>query len=348
VDLKGRVFATAVGSVPYNDARPACDKILRNFKDMPFWPQLVKRSFLENMYVQFSEALPGVVIDEKAKKIYVDTAKDLTTQTEQLYEKFLQGDLDFFAVSRPYAEGLYAMLEAFWRSPSRPRFLKGQVTGPVSFGLTVTDEKRQPIFYNRELKEALVRLLSMKAAWQVRTIKRSGVTAVIFIDEPYLASMGSSFISLQKEDAFSALEETARAIHKEGGLCGIHCCGNTDWGFILGTSIDIVNFDAYSFCGAVLLYPRELSLFLDRGGVLAWGLVPNTKEINAETTDRLLTRLDSVLEDFEKKGISAKKVLSAMLITPSCGLGLVDEETADKVLGRTIETAERINSGKAA
>ncbi|MCX5716318.1 MAG: hypothetical protein NTV07_05645 [Candidatus Omnitrophica bacterium] len=345
--LNGKIFATAVGSVPYKDVAAACDKILRNFKEMPFWPQLVKWSFLENMYVQFSEKLPGVVVDEKQKKIYVDTSKDFSAAAELLYEKFLGNDPDFFSISRQYAEGLYAMLGAVKGAAVKPQFLKGQITGPVSFGLTVTDEKKQPIFYNRELREALVKMLSMRAAWQARKIKETGPEPVIFIDEPYLASMGSSYISLKKEDVFSALEEIAQALHKEGALCGIHCCGNTDWGFILGTSIDIVNFDAYSFYEAVLLYPKELSGFIDRGGILAWGIIPNTKDIFDETADKLISRIKGALAAFENKGIGIKKVLNAMLVTPSCGMGLLDEKAADCVMERSAEVAERLNSGKA-
>ena len=56
--------ATGIGSLPFKDSKYACRLILENFKSIPFWPQLPKRSYREHMYCQFVEGLPGVVIDE--------------------------------------------------------------------------------------------------------------------------------------------------------------------------------------------------------------------------------------------------------------------------------------------
>jgi hypothetical protein len=88
--LRGNFYPTAVGSLPYKDAKTACEKILKYFKDIPFWPQLVKRSFLENMYVQYSQRIPGIVIDLENKRIYVDATRDLSEEIGQVYDKFLK------------------------------------------------------------------------------------------------------------------------------------------------------------------------------------------------------------------------------------------------------------------
>jgi len=59
-------LSTSVGSVPYADSRRGCDAILDRFPEFPTWPQLPRRSYLENMYVQFSERFPGVVLDSES------------------------------------------------------------------------------------------------------------------------------------------------------------------------------------------------------------------------------------------------------------------------------------------
>jgi len=335
-DLKGNFYPLAVGSLPYRDPARACEKIVSNFKDIPFWPQLVKRSFFENMYVQFSERLPGAVVDEKDKNIYVNTAKDFSKETEIVYEKFLNDDVDFFSISRSYAEGLYKIIEVIKDNNLRPKFIKGQITGPISFGLTVTDDKKRPLFYDPDIKEALVKIIAMRARWQVRKLKEASPRCIIFIDEPYLVSIGSSFVSLNREEAFSSLNEVVQAIHQEGALCGIHCCGNTDWGFVLATDIDILNFDAYNFYESVSLYPGELSAFLDKGGSLAWGIIPNNQDLLKEDNNSLGEKLEKAIGLLVKKGIKKQDLLEAMIITPSCGLGLVDEQLSDAVIERTV------------
>jgi hypothetical protein len=40
---------TITGSMPHTDPQKACALITRYLKDIPAWPQLPKRSFLENM-----------------------------------------------------------------------------------------------------------------------------------------------------------------------------------------------------------------------------------------------------------------------------------------------------------
>lgn len=52
---------SALGSLPIVDPSAACDLMTQCFPAIPVWPQLPKRTYLENMYVQFSESLPGVV-----------------------------------------------------------------------------------------------------------------------------------------------------------------------------------------------------------------------------------------------------------------------------------------------
>jgi len=341
-ELKGKFYPTSVGSLPYKDSKFACEKILKVFKEIPFWPQLIKRSFAENMYVQFSEKLPGVVVDSKEKRIYVDTQKDLSPELEKLYEKFLQNDLDFFAISRDHAEGLYELIEAVKKMSSKPKFLKGQITGPVSFGLTVTDDKRRSLFYNTEMKEAILKTLAMRVKWQIRKLKETGIDCIIIIDEPYLTSIGSSYVSLKKEDALLGLNEVISAIHQEGAICGIHCCGNTDWAFLLNTDVDIVNFDAYNFYESISLYPKELEAFLTKGGLLAWGIVPNGKEVLEESDDSLVERFKNASKLLINKGIKEKAILDSMLVTPSCGLGLADEHITTAVMDRLIGVSDKL------
>ncbi len=63
MELPFNGLATIIGSLPHPDAVSACQEVILNLKDIPAWPQLPRRSFKENMYAQFSEHLPGLVLD---------------------------------------------------------------------------------------------------------------------------------------------------------------------------------------------------------------------------------------------------------------------------------------------
>lgn len=332
-------LATAIGSAPHKEATKAIEQVLRNFKQIPFWPQLPKRSFLESMYVQFSQGLPGVCVDQEKRTIYVNR-QQAEEQLEECYEHYLSDDSDYFAVTPEYAQGFYTLLEKLENDGEG--YVKGQITGPISFGLTVTDEDKRPILYNPLLAEALIKVLVMKAKWQVQKLKRPTFKIIVFIDEPYLTSVGSAYVSLKKEEIIKYTDEVIEAIHTEGALVGIHCCGNTDWSIILDTKTDIVSFDAYNFIDNLSVYGENLKGFLARRGVLAWGIVPASEAIDKETIVTLKARLEKGISLLAEKGLSEKEINDLSLITPSCGAGTLSIEAAERVFELTRQVSEII------
>ncbi|MFC2015242.1 methionine synthase [Chloroflexota bacterium] len=323
-DTKFGCMPTIIGSMPHTDPSEACSQITRFLKDIPAWPQLPKRSFLENMYAQYSEGFPGVVIE--GDRIYIDRAQDLIQPMEQFYNAYLQNDFDKFAIGQDYAAGL----NAFLKLDISPRIVKGQVTGPVSWGLTVTDKDKRSILYDDVLSDAVARLLKMKAGWQERELSRISRNTIIFVDEPYMTSFGSAYISLSRDKVISLLNEVFSGI---SGLKGIHCCGNTDWSVLLATSTDIINFDTYNFTQSLGLYPVEVKRFLDRGGAIAWGIIPNDPSTLAgETVASLKDRLEEAMATFTRNGVPFRQLIEQGLLTPSCTLTTLSEDEAGQAL----------------
>jgi methionine synthase II (cobalamin-independent) len=317
---------TIIGSMPHTDPSEACSQVIHYLKEIPAWPQLPKRSFLENMYVQFSQGFPGAIIEDE--RIYIDRSQDLDKPLEQLYAAYLENDIDKYAISSDYAAGLHSFLAL---ENLAPLVVKGQITGPISWGLTVTDDSRQAILYDDTLADALAKLLRLKAAWQEKALSQISRNTIIFIDEPYMVSFGSAYVSLSRERVINLLEEVFGGI---SGLKGVHCCGNTDWSVLLGTSADILSFDAYNYAQSLSLYPAEIKNFLDRKGTIAWGIIPNNEDLLAkESVASLKDRLDEAMAPFTRSGIPFKQLLQQGLLTPSCGLApLATKEAADQAL----------------
>jgi hypothetical protein len=117
-------------------------------------------------------------------------------------------------------------------------------------------------------------------------------------------------------------------------LAGLHCCENTDWAMVLGTGIDIISFDAYSYFDKVLLYADALKEFLARGGIMAWGIVPtaDAARLQAESTATLLDTWHSRVGQLAQNGMDLDRVAAQSLITPSCGAGLLSPQNAERVL----------------
>lgn len=346
-----KFLACGIGSLPYSSPKDACDLLFKYLgRDIPFWPQLPRRDFKENMYVQYSQGLPGAVINQEKQTIHIDPqSPDYAKEVESLYEHYLAEDFDYFAISQDYAAGLYAFTNDGRRTTND--IIKGHTIGPISFGLTVTDRDKKASIYNQEFRDCMVKALAMKARWQVRRLRRCADDAclpagrderttddrrsvIIFIDEPYLVSIGSSFFNIKAEDVVDMLNEVIAAIHQEGAFAGIHCCGNTDWSIVLKTAIDILNYDAYNYPESIFLYRRELDAFLEKGGIIAWGIVPNNAEGPLPKAENLLGRLDKYRAYLGRPG----------LITPSCGLSGVSLERSEEILALTARAARCLSS----
>jgi len=336
---------TCIGSVPYDNAENIVGNIVDTFKEIPFWPQLPKRSVWENMYAQYSEGFPGIVVDEKAKKVFVDRKKDLYPEIEKVLQKYIDNDLEFFSIKEKYADGLYKFLELknTITNNKELKFLKGHVTGPVSFGLTVKDHENKSILYFSELEELLPKFLGMKAQWQIRKLKEIHDKVIIFIDEPYVTSIGSSYVSMDRRRVRESINEIAAMIKQEGALSGLHCCGNTEWDFLLGTDVDILSFDAYNFMKEFLLYSDDIKNFLSKDKIIAWGVVPTSiEDLGKVTVESINERIVKAVEYLKGKGIDENRIFDASIITPSCGCGTLGENECKSVFELLGKVSEKL------
>jgi methionine synthase II (cobalamin-independent) len=336
--------ATGIGSFPHQDEKAVSRLILQNFPEIPFWPQLPKRSFFEGMVVQYSQGFPCLRWDQKEQRIWVDTTQGFDKEVDRFYSWLENGELEPFQITEDFAKGLQItedlVLEKYRKDM---KYIKGQITGPITFGLSLTDQERRPIFYEPTLREILVKHLSLKARWMEKRFNElfPGLKTILFFDEPSLSSFGSAFSSLNREEVIPSLNECFSAVK---GLKGVHCCGNTDWGLLLSTRLDILSFDAYGYLETIALYPKELKIFLDRGGILAWGIIPTSEAILKEDPQSIVNRFKKGIEILVKKGIDPA-LLQRAIITPSCGTASLSIPLAERVCEVTAEVSKRLRGG---
>jgi hypothetical protein len=337
-----RCLATTLGSLPHTDVARGTRLMFQSTPEIPAWVQFPKRGVRENMMIQFTEGLPGLV--EDGDRVYFDTAAtDFVDQLTDFYSHYLAateaGDaaaLDHFGLSPQYAAGWGEFLARLPEQKTLPVALKGQVTGPFTLGTNLLDQNDRCAYYDEQLRDVVLKSVALKAMWQIRQLSLLGRPVMIFVDEPALLGFGSqTFITVSREDVMGDLNEVAAAIHGLGGLAGVHCEANTDWSLLMESDLDLLDFDAYDHMQAITLYPAELRAFFERGGSLGWGIVPTLDRDAAasETIPSLLARFDQGLERLVQKGFERELLLRRALITPSCGAGgVLDEPLAERVL----------------
>ncbi|MHC4886989.1 MAG: uroporphyrinogen decarboxylase/cobalamine-independent methonine synthase family protein, partial [Planctomycetota bacterium] len=341
MEFKPKCLATAIGSLPHDSAEAAVDVVLKSIPDAPIWPQVSARGLLEQMEIQYSEGMPCAIVDKEKGRLYFDTSVDYSEPFAEFYEAYMMamdeddgnGDCSAMAISPDYSAGIYALEEKVKATGKKLPFIKVQVTGPVSFALTVVDENKRAMYYNEEFRDMIVKAIAMKARWQIQKFKPYAENIICFIDEPILSAFGSStYVSVQREDVVAILEETIAAVHADGAFAGIHCCGNTEWSILMDAGVDLVNFDAFEFGDTIAMYPDHVKKHLEAGRALAWGVVPTSEVIREQTVESLVAKYEEgVANLIDKTGLDKQLILEQTVITPSCGTGSMAVEDAEKV-----------------
>jgi methionine synthase II (cobalamin-independent) len=328
-NLKG--LATGIGSLPHKDIEAALALIFKYVPQIPFWPQLPKRDVREGMIAQFSENLPCLKVAREG--LFFSSLEDREKGLEIFYEHIIAEDMDYFKISQDFALGLYKFYQRLEKTDLKNiEFIKGQVTGPFTFAASIKDDKGIALLHNQVFMQAILKGLMMKALWQIKFLQKFGKKIILFIDEPYLAAFGSAYTPINREEVVKGLEELTSAVKSADVLVGVHCCGNTDWSIFTDVqAIDVINFDAFGFLERFILYADNLKKFLERGGIICWGIVPTQEFTGKETTDLLLKKIKDGVEVLAKKGIDKELLLDQLLITPSCGAGTLDIHKSEQI-----------------
>jgi hypothetical protein len=342
--IKTKCIATAIGSFPHTDTGKALDIVFGALDDAPLWPQLPRQGLYEQMEIQYSEGMPCAVIEQDKGRMYFDTSGDYSESFAAFYETYLaamdpvdgSGDCSAMAIGPGFSSGLHGFEERLKAGGRKYPYIKVQTTGPCSFALTITDENKRAVYYNEEFRDVIVKALAMKCRWQIQKFRPYAGQVICFIDEPILSAFGSSaYIAVKREDVVALIAEVAEAVHAEGALAGVHCCGNTDWSILIDAGVDLINLDAFSYGDTIALYPDAVKKFMTGGGLIAWGIVPTSAAIRGQTVESLTDRFSQLVDNLAAKaGLDRRLILEQSVITPSCGTGSMAEADAEMVFDK--------------
>ncbi|MBF0481168.1 MAG: hypothetical protein HQK81_10070 [Desulfovibrionaceae bacterium] len=348
-----RFLATAIGSLPHENPDAALDIVMANLPEAPIWPQLPRRAVTEQMEIQYSQGMPRAVVDQARGKLIFDATGDYSEELAAFYETYLtamdpdtgDGDCAAMAIDAHHAAGLHGLLARLAAGKLAFPLLKVQVTGPVSFALTTTDQDKRAIYYNDEFLDVIVKALAMKCRWQIRTFAPYASRIICFVDEPILSAFGSStYVSVTRDDVVARIGEVVEAVHAEGALAGVHCCGNTEWSILIDAGADIVNFDAFCYGETVLMYAEALKPFLERGGCLAFGLVPTSAAVREQTAEGLAGLYENLAGALAATGIDKQLLAERTIVTPACGTGSLATGDAERIFALNLEVSRLLRT----
>jgi len=338
INFQANCKTTAMAIMPHTDIERALDIIFH--LDIPFWPQLPNINFYEDAYAQTSQNFPGITINVDTEKI--DFSINRFEQELGDYSQKM-ADPETYVLSRDYSVVYPHFLgKDLGEYPA----IRGQVTGPVSFGFRVTDEDSRPIIYNEEVRTLLFDFIQRKSNVQYRQLKERNRHAFVWLDEP---GLGWVFSGLSGYNDIQARQNYQNFLEGIEGPRALHLCANVNLPYLLELGVELLSFDAYQIEIMPKGYTDSVAEFIRNGSVVSWGIVPtDSTSLTQETPDSLASRLISYWEAVSQNtSLSLKQIAGQALLAPArCCLknigqvGAIDDASGTKTRGKPDLTIE--------
>ena len=313
--------ATSIGSLPHGDPAIACRFVINRQPRLPAVPQLPNRSPLERRLAQAAWGIAGVSVLPDGQ-IAIDHSA-LDPEAPFTDDEF---------TGEPYTT-----LRVFIESVSeRVGPIKVQLTGPVTLGVALL-ESGVPIDLAFEVARTAI-LTRAKALLAYLAANAPQALPVVFVDEPGLRSCMEPDFPLAPEDAIDMVSSTLASLER-CAITGLRCGGAADWRLVLaaGPQILSVPLDA-----GIEKSVGALDQFLERGGWVAWGAVPNDGPMGT-SNDRLWRKLTGAWCELVQAGCDPVNIRRQAIITPAGGLGRHSVSQATEVFDITAELADRLH-----
>lgn len=308
IDWESNCRTTAMGIMPHTGVDTAIELALS--LDIPFWPQLPKVSFYEDMYVQSSQNFPGIVVEPETQRVVFDNARfgeELAGYSERI------GDPETFSLSGEYSAVYHRFLE---RDLSGYQAIRGQLTGPVSFGFKIVDENARPIIYNEEIRDILFDFIQRKVNTQCQELQQKNRNAFVWLDEP---GLGWVFNSMSGYNDVQAKRDYLDFMNGLKGPKALHLCANVNLPYLLDLGVEILSFDAYQIQTMPKEYAVAVAKYLNNGGVICWGIVPtdstNLGRESPQTLSKLLTGYWEAVS--RHTGLTPRQIARQSMLAPA-------------------------------
>lgn len=275
---------------------------------------LPQRAPRELPFALAAAGFPGLTLERERGSVVSGAAE---RELGRVGLAYLRGER---AAGAPPPEQAAAVAELV-RQLEQPRgaVVRAEISGPISLALQLVDEHERPLAYDPAMREALAQHVSLRAAWLREQIGAHAGAAVICLDEPFLDATASPFSPIDEADGVALLAQTLADTPPPRGLC---LPGTPNWAAILALPADLIFFDAYEHGAGLIQAAGAVAGYLERGGVIAWGVVPNEPAALAqEQAETLARRFESTVEYLAAaSGVDPERIRAAALISTSGGL----------------------------
>jgi hypothetical protein len=311
-------IATGIGGLPHRDAHEAAAFVLDHL-EMPAIPSLPRRSPAEGAIAQALVGMQGVTVGQYGS-ISVDAR-----EVDPLAPVVTDLHHDAFVGFRTFLE----------MAKGRSGFVKWQVVGPVTLGHALM-RAGVPM---SDAFDAAVRCVRQRVEHLTAAVEESlpHCEQLVFVEESDFADLMDPAFPIAPDTAID-LVSGALAEVEAHAIAGLHVCGLADIPSQLATGPAVLSLPVDL---AVMPSAGYLLRYMERGGYVAWGVVPTSGPIPT-TSERPWRNLSRLWCEMVEVGADPRMLRRQCIITPQCGLSAHSPSVAHRVHRITAEISQRV------
>lgn len=309
---------TAIGGLPHRDAREAARCSL-DLLEIPAVPSLPRRSPAESAVAQAMVGMRGITVGQygsiSVDPGVIDPLAPVTTDLQH----------DAFTGFRTFLDEA-AGLEGW---------VKWQFVGPITFGLALV-RAGVPM---SDAFEASVRCVRAHLEHLIAEVDRAlpGCRQLVFVEESDLSELMHPGYPLDPDTVIDLVSGALAAI-ESSAVAGLHVCGLADIASQVAAGPGVLSIPVRP---EVLASAGHLVRFMERGGRIAWGVVPTSGPI-PQSAERPWRQLSELWCELVRVGADPLLIRKQSIITPECGLSSHTPAVAERVFRITAEISRRV------
>lgn len=338
-----------LGTLPYDNIKHTTAMMAKLFRDIPFIAMLPNLSRSENITRRFFEHLPGISYSDDGQFIMEARTQEYAKGMAALDAAYKNPDSDEvekFGYDAEFMEKFFQMIKKF-----KSHTAVINLPGPFTVSQILTPIAEEQVLADKSYKKMFTQAVCVKALKIIRQIYKTNpnTTPVVILEEPALGQL--SLIKHENEIinndfVVELLYKVISKIKTYGAVAGVQCLDKCDWSIPIKAGADLISFDAYRNPNNLSIIKKPLTDFLNKGGMINWGIVPVTSDIVVQgiKADYIYKRLMLAMDSVINSGVPSELIYNSAIISVNGDMDKLSVLFAEKALMMLSQLTSRLTS----
>lgn len=347
MNIKSRTLP--YGPIPYDNVSAAAKMMAKLFEQMPYLPLMPNIDANDSLLKRTLSGIPGMVFDGDGAVTFMPSIKgykENLVKLEKAFNKAVEKHLDAYAFESVFLEKYFALIKKFRSANACINLL-----GPFTLSQLLKNADGTQLLLEKSYRKLFIQSICVKALWLTKKIRaiNPDIVPILILEEPLAGIFGN--VKRENQDITADLvvhiyERIVERLHSENILVAVQSKEKCDWTIPIRAGVDLISFDAYNNPNNLCIIPEAITEFIERGGMINWGIVPVMTEsmVKSLNIEYVTDRLKATIAGLVLAGVSEKDIYKSAMVSIQGDVSKLPLIFAEKAIMLSTQLAGRITS----